>query len=137
MDAVLKADGWTTRVSPPGPDGGVDVLAGRGPLGLDSPRLCVQVKSQTTSADVQVLRGLLGSMPTFDAEQGLLVCWGGFNGAATREARSHHFTLRLWDSYDLVQAVYRTYQDLPPEIQADLPLKQAWMLVLEDEEDAS
>ncbi len=135
--AVLRADGWTTTVSPEGPDGGVDVLAGRGSLGLDSPRLCVQVKSQTSTADVHVLRGLLGTMPTFDADQGLLVCWGGFNSAVTREAKSHHFTVRLWDSYDLVQAVYRTYHALPPEIQADLPLKQAWMLVLEDEEDAS
>lgn len=42
VDAVLNAEGWTTKVSPPGPDGGVDILAGRGSLGLDQPRLCVQ-----------------------------------------------------------------------------------------------
>ena len=45
VDAVLRAEGWETRLSPPGPDGGVDILAGRGSLGLDEPRLCVQVKS--------------------------------------------------------------------------------------------
>ena len=28
VDAVLRADGWVTKISPPGPDGGVDVLAG-------------------------------------------------------------------------------------------------------------
>ena len=46
VDAVLQVEGWVTKVSPPGPDGGVDILAGRGSLGLDGPRLCVQVKSQ-------------------------------------------------------------------------------------------
>ena len=46
VDAVLQVEGWVTKRSPPGPDGGVDVLAGRGSLGLDGPRLCVQVKSQ-------------------------------------------------------------------------------------------
>lgn len=43
--AILMAQGYKTRVSPPGPDGGVDILAGSGPLGFDQPRLCVQVKS--------------------------------------------------------------------------------------------
>lgn len=45
VDAVLSAEGWVTKLSPPGPDGGVDILAGRGSLGLDQPRLCVQVPS--------------------------------------------------------------------------------------------
>jgi len=45
VDAVLRADGWVTRVSPPGPDGGVDILSGRGSPGLDQPKLCVQVLS--------------------------------------------------------------------------------------------
>ena len=40
-----------TKLSPPGPDGGIDIFAGRGPFGLDAPRLCVQVKSQNSPAD--------------------------------------------------------------------------------------
>ena len=43
--AVLEAEGYRVAVSPPGPDGGVDILAGKGPMGFDSPRICVQVKS--------------------------------------------------------------------------------------------
>ena len=39
--AVLKAEGYRVTVSPPGPDGGVDILAGKGPMGFDSPRICV------------------------------------------------------------------------------------------------
>jgi restriction system protein len=132
VDAVLRADGWVTKLSPPGADGGVDILGGRGSLGLDDPRLCVQVKSQNAPADVTVYRTLQGTMQTYKAEQGLLVCWGGFNKVVLAEARQGHFTVRLWDSTDVVEAVYRTYEHLPAEIQADLPLKRAWMLVPED-----
>jgi restriction system protein len=132
VDAVLQADGWVTKVSPPGADGGVDILGGRGPLGLDDPRLCVQVKSQNSPADVTVYRTLQGTMQTYKAEQGLLVCWGGFNKVVLAEARQGHFTVRLWDSRDLVEAIYRTYERLPAEIQAELPLKRVWMLVPEE-----
>ena len=130
--AVLQADGWETKISPPGADGGVDILAGRGSLGLDAPRLCVQVKSQNSPADVTVYRTLQGTMQTFKAEQGLLVCWGGVNKVVLVESRQGHFMVRLWDSRDLVRAIYRTYERLPAEIQAELPLKQVWMLVAEE-----
>ena len=50
------------------------------------------------------------------------------------EARQGHFTVRLWDSRDLVEAIYRNYELLPAEIQAELPLKRAWMLVHEEPE---
>ena len=135
VDAVLQVEGWVTKVSPPGPDGGVDILGGRGSLGLDSPRLCVQVKSQQNPADVTVYRTLQGTMQTFNAEQGLLVCWGGFNRAVLHESKQGHFTVRLWDSSDLVGAIYRNYDHLPAEIQAELPLKQVWMLVAEESDE--
>lgn len=135
VDAVLRSDGWVTKVSPPGADGGVDILAGRGALGLDAPRLCVQVKSQNNPADVTVYRTLQGTMQTFKAEQGLLVCWGGFNKVVLGEAKQGHFAVRLWDSRDLVEAIYRNYERLPAEIQADLPLKRVWMLVTEEPEE--
>lgn len=113
VDAILKVEGWVTRLSPPGADGGVDILAGRGSLGLDEPRLCVQVKSQSTPADVTVYRTLQGSMQTFKAEQGLLVCWGGFNKVVQNEARQGYFSVRLWESRDVVEAIYRNYERLP------------------------
>ena len=135
VDAVLQAEGWVTKVSPPGPDGGVDILGGRGSLGLDGPRLCVQVKSQQSPADVTVYRTLLGTMQTFKAEQALLMCWGGFNRNVRQESKQDHFTVRLWGSTELVEAICRTYDCLPAEIQAELPLKKIWALVTEDSED--
>ena len=35
----------TRPMSPEGPDGGVDICVGKGPMGFDSPKLRVQVKS--------------------------------------------------------------------------------------------
>lgn len=132
--AVLEADGYITTVSPPGPDGGADILAGRGPLGLDSPTLCVQVKATESAADVKIFRELVGTMNAFKADQGLLVCWGGFTQPARLEARQQFFRVRLWDQSDIVEAIFRVYEKLSPEFQAELPLKRIWMLVKEDSE---
>ena len=62
VDAVLKAQGYTTFVSPPGPDKGVDILAAPGPLGFGKPRICIQVKSQDSPVDSPTLNQLIGSM---------------------------------------------------------------------------
>jgi len=133
VEAVLQAQGYVTRGSEPGPDGGVDILAGAGPMGFDRPRLCVQVKSSQSPVDVTVLRSLQGSMSTLGAEQGLLVSWGGFNRAVLRESRQRFFTVRLWDSDDLLETVLENYDRLPDVVQAELPIKRIWGLVLEEE----
>ncbi len=132
VDAVLQAEGYLTRVSPPGPDGGVDILAGSGPMGFGEPRMCVQVKSSPSPADVTVLRGLQGVLQNFRAEQGLLVCWGGFKSSVWQEARQSFFSIRLWDSGNLVRALFKNYDKFPDQLQAELPLKRIWALVLEE-----
>jgi restriction system protein len=129
--ALMETQGFHARLSPPGVDGGVDILAGRGPLGLDPPRLVVQVKSQDSKLDVRVLRELSGVMRRFNADQGLLVGWGGFNQAVRAEALGDYFRVRLWDADDLVCAVETDYGRLPPAIRAEIPLKQVWALAPE------
>jgi restriction system protein len=91
----------------------------------------VQVKSGETPADVGVLRELQGVMPRFGAEQGLIVSWSGFKESVIREARQLFFEMRLWDAGDLVAAIQRSYERLPEELQAELPLKRIWLLVEE------
>ncbi len=132
VDAILRAEGYVTEMASPGPDGGVDILAGRGTLGLEGPKLCVQVKSSKTPADVNVFRALQGSMHTFNANQGLLVSWGGFTKATENEARLSFFSVRLWDANDLLEAIFKNYDRLPEELQNELPLKRIWALVTED-----
>lgn len=132
VDAVLQAEGYLTRVSPPGPDGGVDILAGKGPMGFDAPRLCVQVKSSASPADVGILRELQGILQNFQAQHGLLVCWGGFKTSVLQEARQSYFTIRLWDSGELLKNLMRNYDRFSDELQAELPLKRIWTLVLDE-----
>ena len=129
---VLEAEGFFTEVSLPGPDGGVDVFAAAGPLGLDSPRLVVQVKSSPSPVDAKTVRELQGVLTTHGAEQALLVAWGGINKAADRELRNQFFQVRVWDADELMRAVLRNYHRLSEDLRADLPLKQIWSLV-EDE----
>lgn len=131
VGAVLRAQGYVIRESPEGPDGGVDIVAGHGPLGFDPPRLAVQVKSQQTAVDVKVVRELQGSMKNFGAQQGLVVAWGGFNNAVVRETSRMFFEIRLWSSDDLIEAIQVHYDALPPDVQAELPLKRVWVLVPE------
>jgi restriction system protein len=129
--AVLEAQGFTgVNQSPPGADRGVDVLAGVGPLGMDAPRLAVQVK--TGQAGVQEFRQLRGTMADFDADQGLLVAWAGFKGSVRQEARTSHFAVRLWDADDLLDEVFRHYDSLGSELRSRLPLTRVWAVAAGD-----
>ena len=128
---LLKVGGYTVNVSQPGPDGGVDILAGQGAMGFEPPRLCVQVKSGKTPVDVNVYRSLKGVLTDFGAEQGLLVSWGGFNRNVMKEARRDFFSIRLWDAGGLVQELFENYEKLPEGIRAELPLKRIWTLATE------
>jgi restriction system protein len=132
VNAVLEAQGYTTEVSPPGPDGGVDIIAGKGPMGFDQPRLVVQVKSGMQTVGVDVLRQLQGVLSTFNAQHGLLVSWGGFRETVYRESRHHFFSIRLWDAGDVVNELLRFYDVVPDGLQAELPLKRIWALVPEE-----
>jgi restriction system protein len=132
--ALLQAQGYQVRISPEGPDGGVDIIGGRGALGFEAPRLIVQVKSSDSPVDVSVVRELQGVMSAFDTEQGLFVSWGGYRKGVEKEAARQFFKVRLWDADDLVQNLQRYYEQLPETIQAELPLKRIWMLVPADME---
>ena len=129
--AVLAAEDFTCQVADPGPDGGIDIYAGRGALGLDSPKLIVQVKSSPTPVDAKVVRELHGVLSTNGADQALLVAWGGVNKVAKQELRSQFFKVRVWSADDLLKAIIRTYPTLQDELRTDLPLKQIWTLVEE------
>jgi len=133
VTAILDAQGYQTQNAPPGPDGGVDIVAGRGPMGFEQPRLCVQVKSSDSPLDVKALRELQGVMSNFGADQGLLVSWGGFKTAAESEARRQFFQMRLWDADDLIDALLENYDRIPEDLRAELPLKRIWTLVPEEE----
>jgi restriction system protein len=80
-------------------------------------------------ADAPTLRELKGVMGTFGAKRGLLVSWGGFTKPARQEARRLFFEIRLWDSDAVIDKLQETYDRLPADVQAEIPLQRVWALL--------
>ncbi|XKH58465.1 restriction endonuclease (plasmid) [Citricoccus nitrophenolicus] len=124
---ILEVHGYACQVSPPGPDGGVDILAGQGPLGMDSPIVVVEVKSEPGAIDTKVVRGLHSARERHKADQALLVAWGGLNGPARREIKLDP-KFQVWDGDTLLSELFHTYGELSASMQARIPLRAALVL---------
>ena len=134
INEILISQDYYTKLSPAGPDGGVDILVGSGPLGFTSPKICVQVKSQQTPLEVRIVRELEGVVKNFKAEYGLLVAWGGITSKAEQEMARSFFSIRLWDQDKIVEEILQNYEKLNNSIKAELPLKKFWTLVEESDD---
>jgi restriction system protein len=132
VEAILKAQGYTTYRSPEGADKGIDILAAPGALGFGRPRICVQVKSQQTPVDRPTLDQLIGAMQNVQADQGLLVSWGGFKQSVYKEIATQFFRVRLWDQDDLINELLEHYHQLDEDLRAELPLKRIWSVASPD-----
>lgn len=128
VGAILEAEGFIVQVSPPGADGGVDILAGRGLFGMDAPRVVVQVKSEPKAVSDTVVSQLHGAVTRNQADQGLLVAMGGVTKPAEQQLIGQKFRIAVWDSERLQRAIFENYESLPADIKADLPLRRAWVL---------
>ena len=137
VEAVLRAQGYTTHRSPEGPDKGVDILAALGPLGFGQPRICVQVKSGDVPVDLPTLNQLIGAMQNVQADQGLLVSWGGFKSSVEKEVPQQFFRVRLWDQDSLIGEILANYEKLDEDLQTELPLKRIWTVAAIEDDDES
>ena len=133
-EAILRAQGYTTWRSPEGADGGVDILAGAGPLGFGEPRLCVEVKSENSPIDRPTVDKLPGAVSKFGAQEGLFISWSGFKSNVQRELASSFFSVRLWTQKELLEALFAVYDNLDEDIKAEIPLKRIWTVAIQDEE---
>jgi restriction system protein len=129
---LLNTMGYRTRVSPEGPDGGIDIVAHRDELGFEPPIIKVQVKSSEGSIGDPVVSALYGKVGT--NEFGLLVTLGTFTTQAKNFARSKS-NLRLIDGDDLVQLVFQHYDQFDSRYKGLLPLRRVYVPeVIESEE---
>ena len=118
--SILKASGYHVLQTREGPDGGIDVLAGKGDMGFGEPRLCVQVKGRTSPVDLQEYSSLRGNINSFGADYGLLVSLGGFTKPVhDRNEQQSFFVIRLWGPDELAQRLLENYDFLPQDIRAD------------------
>lgn len=127
--AILQVQGMKVHVSPPGADGGIDILAGSGPLGLESPRIVAQVKSGNYVVQHTDLQSLIGTVQDTQADYALLVSWNGFTAPTRHRQNELFFRVRFWGREQILDNLFSVYDRLPEEIRADLPLRRTWMLV--------
>lgn len=133
VESILKAQGYTTYLSPEGADGGADILAGGGPLGFGSPRLCVEVKSENSPIDRPTVDKLLGAVSKFGADEGLFVSWSGFKSNVQKELAASFFKVRLWTQKELLEQLFAHYDQLDEELRAELPLKRIWTVAAQED----
>ncbi len=133
VEGILKAQGYVTYRSAEGADGGADILAGAGPLGFGAPRLCVEVKSESTPIDRPTVDKLLGAVTKFGAQEGLFVSWGGFKSNVQKELASSFFRVRLWTQKELLEALFAHYDHLDDDLKAELPLKRIWTVAAQED----
>ena len=122
---LLRTMGYRTRVSPEGPDGGIDIIAHKDELGFEPPIIKVQVKSgeKGTVGDpvVSALYGKVGH-----GEFGMIVTLGTFSTQATNFAKSKS-NLRLISGTELVDLILTHYEEFDSSYKGLLPLRRIYV----------
>jgi restriction system protein len=113
VGCLLEVDGYQTKISPPGPDGGCDLIASRGGLGIEGPTIAGQVKSGDIVSNEQTLQGLRGVIQARGADKGLLVSWSGVTRPVAKELRSLQLQIAYWDANEICRRLIRDYDKMP------------------------
>lgn len=121
---LLGTMGYRSRVSPEGPDGGVDIIAHKDELGFEPPIIKVQVKSTEGSVGEPVISQLNGKVDR--SEFGMVVTLGTFTPPAITFARNKS-NLRLINRDDLVDLIVKHYEQFDSRYKAVLPLKRVYV----------
>jgi restriction system protein len=121
---LLEAMGYRARVTKKGPDRGRDIIASPDGLGLQEPRIMVEVKHRQASMGAPEIRGFLGALraPT----RGLYVSTGGFTREAHYEAERAAVPVTLIDLDDFANLITDHYEDFNLDARALLPLVRVY-----------
>jgi restriction system protein len=127
--ALLRAMGYHTPfVSPKGKDGGIDIIAYQDPLGIQKPRIKVQVKhypqNPIAAEAIRSLKGLINNTE----EVGLFVTSGRFSSEAERFAREANVHIKLIDGDELIDLWQQFYEQMNDEDKSLLPLHPVYFL---------
>lgn len=114
-------------VSPPGKDGGTDILAYTDPLGIQGPRIKVQVKRQQNTVSEPELKSFVANIGPHDS--GIYFCTGGFSLDAHKYARQQeNKRIMLVDSKTLVKLWINNMRKLSDQAWQRLPLTPIYFL---------
>ena len=121
---ILRAMGYRTRVSEPGPDRGVDIFASPDGLGLAEPRIFVEVKHRAGAVGAPDLRAFLGGRHRGD--RCLYISTGGFTREARYEADRSAIPVVLVAMPDLRALLVDFYESLDLETRDLVPLRRIY-----------
>lgn len=121
---ILRAMGYRTTVSDAGPDRGFDIFASPDGLGLQEPRIFVEVKHRNASIGAPQIRSFLGARQPGD--RCLYVSTGGFTREARYEAERSSVPLRLVTMQELRWLLLEHYDKLDGETRALVPLRRLY-----------
>ena len=121
---ILRAMGYKTRISAPGPDRGVDIVASRDGFGFENPRIVVEVKHRTAQVGASGIRSFVGGRHVDD--KCLYVSTGGFSREARYEADRANVLVKLLDLHELAETLAETYETLDGEVQRLVPLRRIY-----------
>ena len=124
---IMRGMGYRTRVSGQGADRGVDVFASPDGLGLDEPRIFIEVKHREGTVGAPLIRTFLGGRQLGD--RCLYVSTGGFTNEARYEADRSSIPLRLVTMSDLRELLVEFYEKLDSETRDLVPLKKVFLPV--------
>ena len=129
---LLKALGYHVEwVSPPGKDGGIDIIAHTDALGTQAPRIKVQVKGGSQKIDLQTLNSFLAVVDSGDV--GLYVSVGGFTRDAENTARKQTSRkVTLINAERLIELWIEAYGKLDQKSRQRHPLSPIYFLTPED-----
>ena len=122
---ILRAMGYRTQVSLPGSDRGIDIFASPDGLGLQEPRIFVEVKHRRGSTmGAEEIRSFLGGRRPGD--RCLYVSTGGFTKDARYEAERANVPLRLVNMSELRALLLQFYEKMDAQSQALIPLRRLY-----------
>ncbi|MDK2946331.1 MAG: restriction system protein [Geotoga sp.] len=117
---LLRAMGYKTMLTERGPDRGRDIIASPDGLGLEDPRIVVEVKHRSDSVGGREIRSFLGGLRP--GMKGLYVSTGGFTKDAKYEAERSNIPITLVDLELLVQLIIQYYNNFDEEAKNLIPL---------------
>jgi restriction system protein len=120
---VLRGMGYKTRVSSRGPDRGKDIVASPDGLGLEDPRIKVEVKHRQGQMGTKEIRSFIGGL---SGAKGIYVSIGGFSTEAKYEAERASTPVTLVDIDMLVTLIIQYYDNFDIETRTLLPLTKIY-----------
>ncbi|MBD3280360.1 restriction endonuclease [Candidatus Dojkabacteria bacterium] len=124
VGGILRAMGYKTLISPPGADRGKDIVASPDGLGLEEPRIFVEVKHRGGQMGRKEIVSFTGGLRK--GSKALFVSTGGFSKDARYEAERSEIPLTLIDLDLLVRLIVEQYDNFDTKTRELVPLTKIY-----------